>query len=189
MRRKCNNIGMRPVCDLPSYRKNEGKSLYIGQVQHIAYLPHRITFLLDGIRSGANGKACARTQRQQTESMPCAISRVTWTRDSCLAQHMQILHACVDLTLRHKILFRIHGVPWCHRGDHHSVHWLKERAAKAATNLNDCVTKSKFDKVYGCLHSFPVGIMRANNVMIGGGYRDVDKGFALATRSAWTRGV
>merc|ERR1740117_2536983 len=37
-----------------------------------------------------------------------------------------------------------------------------------AINVNDCVTKSKFDNVYGCRHSLPDSIMRATNVMIGG---------------------
>merc|ERR1711861_33091 len=45
------------------------------------------------------------------------------------------------------------------------VHRLKEMAAKGellfpAINVNDCVTKSKFDNVYGCRHSLPDGIMR-----------------------------
>ena len=35
-------------------------------------------------------------------------------------------------------------------------------------NVNDCVTKSKFDNVYGCRHSLPDGIMRATDVMIAG---------------------
>merc|ERR1712205_206073 len=44
------------------------------------------------------------------------------------------------------------------------VHRLKEMAAKGellfpAINVNDCVTKSKFDNVYGCRHSLPDGIM------------------------------
>ena len=51
-----------------------------------------------------------------------------------------------------------------------------------AINVNDCVTKSKFDNVYGCRHSLPDGIMRATDVMIAGkkalvcGYGDVGKG-------------
>merc|ERR1712195_283521 len=50
---------------------------------------------------------------------------------------------------------------------------LKEMAAKGellfpAINVNDCVTKSKFDNVYGCRHSLPDSIMRATDVMIGG---------------------
>merc|ERR1711972_189448 len=78
------------------------------------------------------------------------------------------------------------------------VHRLKEMAAKGellfpAINANDCVTKSKFDNVYGCRHSLPDGIMRATDVMIGGkrvlicGYGDVGKGSAFAMRGAGAR--
>merc|ERR1711967_197972 len=62
-----------------------------------------------------------------------------------------------------------------------------------AINVNDCVTKSKFDNVYGCRHSLPDGIMRATDVMIGGkralvaGYGDVGKGCAFAMRGAGAR--
>jgi adenosylhomocysteinase len=37
-----------------------------------------------------------------------------------------------------------------------------------AINVNNSVTKSKFDNVYGCRHSLPDGIMRATDVMIAG---------------------
>merc|ERR1739848_811543 len=78
------------------------------------------------------------------------------------------------------------------------VHRLKEMAAKGellfpAINVNDCVTKSKFDNIYGCRHSLPDGIMRATDVMIGGkralvaGYGDVGKGCAFALRGAGAR--
>lgn len=40
-----------------------------------------------------------------------------------------------------------------------------------AINVNDSVTKSKFDNVYGCRHSLPDGIMRATDVMIAGKVR------------------
>merc|ERR1712213_77392 len=71
------------------------------------------------------------------------------------------------------------------------VHRLKEMAAKGellfpAINVNDCVTKSKFDNVYGCRHSLPDGIMRATDVMIGG-YGDVGKGCAFAMRGSGAR--
>merc|ERR1712146_335647 len=62
-----------------------------------------------------------------------------------------------------------------------------------AINVNDCVTKSKFDNVYGCRHSLPDSIMRATDVMIGGkravicGYGDVGKGCAAAMRGAGAR--
>merc|ERR1712084_157684 len=78
------------------------------------------------------------------------------------------------------------------------VHRLKEMAAKGellfpAINVNDCVTKSKFDNVYGCRHSLPDGIMRATDVMIGGkralvcGFGDVGKGCAAAMKGAGAR--
>merc|ERR1712167_215529 len=78
------------------------------------------------------------------------------------------------------------------------VHRLKEMAAKGellfpAINVNDCVTKSKFDNVYGCRHSLPDSIMRATWVMIGGkralvcGYGDVGKGSAFALRGCGAR--
>ncbi|PIR76276.1 MAG: adenosylhomocysteinase, partial [Candidatus Magasanikbacteria bacterium CG10_big_fil_rev_8_21_14_0_10_42_10] len=55
-----------------------------------------------------------------------------------------------------------------------------------AINVNDSVTKSKFDNVYGCRHSIIDGLNRAMDVMIGGktavvcGYGDVGKGCAQA---------
>merc|ERR1711959_59030 len=75
---------------------------------------------------------------------------------------------------------------------------LREMAKKGellfpAINVNDCVTKSKFDNVYGCRHSLTDGIMRATDVMIGGkralvaGYGDVGKGCAFALRGAGAR--
>merc|ERR1712003_61321 len=78
------------------------------------------------------------------------------------------------------------------------VHRLREMAAEGkllfpAINVNDCVTKSKFDNVYGCRHSLPDSIMRATDVMIGGkralvaGYGDVGKGCAFAMRGAGAR--
>ncbi|GMH38752.1 hypothetical protein BSKO_06636 [Bryopsis sp. KO-2023] len=62
-----------------------------------------------------------------------------------------------------------------------------------AINVNDSVTKSKFDNIYGCRHSLPDGIMRATDVMIAGkfafiaGYGDVGKGCASAMKAAGAR--
>merc|ERR1719225_1399922 len=58
-----------------------------------------------------------------------------------------------------------------------------------AINVNDSVTKSKFDNLYGCKHSLPDGICRATDVMMAGkkavicGYGDVGKGCAHAMRA------
>ncbi|QGG95799.1 adenosylhomocysteinase [Actinomarinicola tropica] len=62
-----------------------------------------------------------------------------------------------------------------------------------AINVNDSVTKSKFDNLYGCRHSLVDGINRATDVMIGGktavvlGYGDVGKGCAQALRGQGAR--
>jgi len=58
-----------------------------------------------------------------------------------------------------------------------------------AINVNDSVTKSKFDNIYGCRHSLPDGLKRALDVLISGktvmvcGYGDVGKGSAEAMRN------
>src|SRR5215213_4179985 len=62
-----------------------------------------------------------------------------------------------------------------------------------ALNVNDSVTKSKFDNLYGCRHSLIDGINRATDVMIGGkvavvcGYGDVGKGCAESLRGQGAR--
>ena len=62
-----------------------------------------------------------------------------------------------------------------------------------AMNVNDSVTKSKFDNVYGCRHSLVDGIMRATDVMLSGkvavvcGYGDVGKGSAQSLRGQGCR--
>ncbi len=62
-----------------------------------------------------------------------------------------------------------------------------------AINVNDSVTKSKFDNVYGCRHSLPDGLMRASDVMLGGkvavicGFGEVGKGSAESLRGQGCR--
>ncbi|MDR0478708.1 MAG: adenosylhomocysteinase [Burkholderiaceae bacterium] len=74
------------------------------------------------------------------------------------------------------------------------VHRLNEMSAKGALlfraiNVNDSVTKSKFDNLYGCRESLVDGIKRATDVMVAGkvalvcGYGDVGKGSAQALRA------
>ena len=80
------------------------------------------------------------------------------------------------------------------------VHRLIQLAAKKellfpAINVNDSVTKSKFDNIYGCRHSLTDGIKRALDVMIAGkavcicGYGDVGKGCAEAMKNERARVV
>jgi len=78
------------------------------------------------------------------------------------------------------------------------VHRLYQMLAQGkllfpALNVNDSVTKSKFDNVYGCRHSLVDGIMRATDVMLSGkvsvvcGYGDVGKGCAESLRAQGSR--
>jgi adenosylhomocysteinase len=78
------------------------------------------------------------------------------------------------------------------------VHRLYDMAAKGtllftAINVNDSVTKSKFDNLYGCRESLADGIKRATDIMMAGkvvvvcGYGDVGKGCAHSMRSYGAR--
>jgi len=79
-------------------------------------------------------------------------------------------------------------------GVHRLYEMMKAGSLKIpAFNVNDSVTKSKFDNLYGCRESLVDGIRRATDVMIAGkvavvcGYGDVGKGSAASLRSAGAR--
>jgi adenosylhomocysteinase len=88
----------------------------------------------------------------------------------------------------------IPGHPRRLRGDHHRREAARTRCSAQGTlrmpaiNVNDSVTKSKFDNLYGCRESLIDGIKRGTDVMIAGkiavvaGYGDVGKGCAQALR-------
>ncbi|MCL4141145.1 UNVERIFIED_CONTAM: hypothetical protein GTU68_002654 [Idotea baltica] len=77
----------------------------------------------------------------------------------------------------------------------HRLYQMVERGELPfpAINVNDSVTKSKFDNLYGCRHSLVDGICRATDVMISGkiavicGYGDVGKGSAQSLRGQGAR--
>ena len=77
----------------------------------------------------------------------------------------------------------------------HRLYQMKEKGALLvpAINVNDSVTKSKFDNLYGCRESLADGIKRATDVMIAGkvvvilGYGDVGKGCAKSMKSYGAR--
>jgi len=79
-------------------------------------------------------------------------------------------------------------------GVHRLYQMMKEgKLLFPAINVNDSVTKSKFDNIYGCRHSLVDGIMRATDVMLSGkvsvvcGYGDVGKGCAESLRGQGSR--
>ncbi len=79
-------------------------------------------------------------------------------------------------------------------GVHRLYEMMKEGKLKVpAFNVNDCVTKSKFDNLYGCRESLADGIKRATDIMVAGkvcvvaGYGDVGKGSAHSLRGLGAR--
>jgi len=80
------------------------------------------------------------------------------------------------------------------------VHRLEQMSLRGellmkAINVNDSVTKQKFDNIYGCRHSLPDGLMRSTDIMIAGkqvvvcGFGDVGKGCAAAMKACGARVV
>ena len=112
-------------------------------------------------------------------------------------KELKIINALLERTLRERPGFW-HGVVADWRGVSEEtttgVHRLYQMAERnellaPAINVNDSVTKSKFDNIYGCRESLVDGIKRATGVMIAGkvalvcGYGDVGKGSAEALAS------
>ncbi len=110
--------------------------------------------------------------------------------ETCLFNSIK-KHLAVDATWYSKRLAAIKGVTEeTTTGVHRLYQMHKEgKLAFPAINVNDSVTKSKFDNMYGCRESLVDGVKRATDVMIAGkiaviaGYGDVGKGSAQAMRA------
>lgn len=95
----------------------------------------------------------------------------------------------------HKVVEHVQGVSEETTTGVHRLYQLEKEGQLLfpAINVNDSVTKSKFDNLYGCRHSLIDGINRATDVMIGGktalvmGYGDVGKGCAQSLRGQGAR--
>ena len=103
MVKDCAKVGMKPVCDHPSYCKTDKQAIYIGQTHHLAYPGHRC----QGPRSRAastlvrsTGTGSAHTRRVPTATMPSATSRRTLTRGSSLRQPTRSSCAARSMVLR-----------------------------------------------------------------------------------------
>ncbi len=116
-------------------------------------------------------------------------------------QEMQIINALLKKVLKqdrnhwHKVAAGIRGVSEETTTGVHRLCQMQEKGTLLfqAVNVNDSVTKSKFDNIYGCRHSLTDGIKRAMDVMLSGktvmvcGYGDVGKGCAEAMRNERAR--
>src|SRR5690606_33365555 len=121
--------------------------------------------------------------------------------DTATNEEEEILYAAIKRRLKHKqgwypaLARNIRGVT---EETTTGVHRLYEMQKKGtllwpAINVNDSVTKSKFDNLYGCRESLVDGIRRATDVMMAGkvgvvaGFGDVGKGSAASLRQAGCR--
>ena len=113
------------------------------------------------------------------------------------AEILKILKSVLkeDSTKWHRTLEELKGVSEETTTGVHRLYQMMERGELLipAINVNDSVTKSKFDNLYGCRESLADGIKRATDVMIAGkvcvvcGYGDVGKGCAHSMRSYGAR--
>jgi len=131
----------------------------------------------------------------------CAAESDASILDSASSAEVGIVNALLRRVLAedpkhwHKVAAKVKGVS---EETTTGVHRLYQMHAKSellfqAINVNDSVTKSKFDNIYGCRHSLTDGIKRALDVMLSGktvmvcGYGDVGKGCAEALRNERAR--
>lgn len=131
----------------------------------------------------------------QAENNPAVLNRKTASRDE------QVLLAQLKRSLRrdprrfHRLATGIRGVSEETTTGVHRLYQMQARRELLfpAFNVNDSVTKSKFDNLYGCRHSLVDGIMRATDVMLAGkiavvaGYGDVGKGCCQSLRGQGAR--
>ncbi|OFZ66371.1 MAG: adenosylhomocysteinase [Betaproteobacteria bacterium RBG_16_56_24] len=118
------------------------------------------------------------------------ISKPTSEEETCLFASIKARLA-VDKTWYSTRLAAVKGVTEETTTGVHRLYQMHERGELKfpAINVNDSVTKSKFDNLYGCRESLVDGIKRATDVMVAGkiaviaGYGDVGKGSAQAMRA------
>ena len=124
------------------------------------------------------GPGDAPTPRSSGSSSRCSSARSARTRSAGRASAQGIKGVTEETTTGVHRLYQMHEAG---------------KLLFPAINVNDSVTKSKFDNLYGCRHSLVDGINRATDVMIAGkvavvcGYGDVGKGCAESLRGQGAR--
>jgi adenosylhomocysteinase len=132
-----------------------------------------------GMRAEADASVIADPQNEEEEALFAAIRKHLESKPGWYAELGRNLRGVTEETTT-------------------GVHRLYEMEKKGtllfpAINVNDSVTKSKFDNIYGCRESLVDGIRRATDVMMAGkvavvnGYGDVGKGSAASLRNAGCR--
>ncbi|MEA2012681.1 MAG: adenosylhomocysteinase [Verrucomicrobiota bacterium] len=131
----------------------------------------------------------------EAENDPSILDAPTSGADEAVLNNLLKKHLKKDPQKWHKIVENWEGVSEeTTTGVHRLYQMLEnEKLLVPAINVNDSVTKSKFDNLYGCRESLADGIKRATDVMIAGkialvcGYGDVGKGCAQSMRGFGAR--
>ena len=138
--------------------------------------------------------SCTRASSSSARAR-CPIRRPPTPRSSSTSSTLLGKTLDEDNKLWHRIAEGIKGVTEETTTGVHRLYQMEVAGSLLfpAINVNDSVTKSKFDNLYGCRHSLIDGLNRATDVMIGGkvalvmGYGDVGKGCATSLRGQGAR--
>lgn len=131
----------------------------------------------------------------EAENKPELLNVVAENEDeAAFYRQLQLIYV-EDKTRWHRTVASLKGVSEETTTGVHRLYQMKEKGSLLvpAINVNDSVTKSKFDNLYGCRESLADGIKRATDVMIAGkvvvvlGYGDVGKGCSKSMRSYGAR--
>ncbi len=134
-------------------------------------------------------------QGYQAEKDPSRLNKKSSNKEEAIIQELiRSVHA-QDPRRWHRVSEELKGISEETTTGVHRLYQMMERGELLvpAINVNDSVTKSKFDNLYGCRESLADGIKRAMDVMIAGkvvvvaGYGDVGKGCAQSMRSYGAR--
>ena len=131
----------------------------------------------------------------KAEEDPAVLEAPSASEDEVLLKRQLMASLVRDPGRFHRIVDKIRGVSEETTTGVHRLYKMHEKGELLfpAFNVNDSVTKSKFDNLYGCRHSVVDGIVRATDVMIAGkiavvaGYGDVGKGCCQALRGQGAR--
>ena len=131
----------------------------------------------------------------QAEDNPALLDEPTDNRELAIINAVLKNKLAEDPTFWHRMVREIRGVSEETTTGVHRLYQMLEKKTLLfpAMNVNDSVTKSKFDNLYGCRESLADGIKRATDVMVAGkvvcvcGYGDVGKGCAQSMRGFGAR--
>ena len=133
----------------------------------------------------------------KAENDPKSIERIPANKEEGVILNLLKTTLTADPDKWRRVVKDIRGVSEETTTGVHRLYQMKERGELLfpAINVNDSVTKSKFDNLYGCRESLADGIKRATDVMIAGkvvvvlGYGDVGKGCAKSMRAYGARTI